>query len=426
MFHFGIDQELTNALSILLPLVLTLGGLAFAIAVDSYFGKRQKRIFLLILGLVLLLIFQNYTEALTVGGTSRILQRTLLSILGYSLRPAILLLFCYLLEPKHSLWPGWILVGLNAAIHATALFSHLCFWIDQNNAYQGGPLSKTCLVVSLILLAALFWLTIRKSRQNPGKEIWIPMVIVPLILGGVFLDNHVGYALQTVSFLTISIVISCVLYYLWLHLQMVRAQEHEQQERQRLQLMLSQIKPHFLYNALGAIEGLCDIDPKAAKAATVRFSRYLRSNLTAISEDKTVPFEQELSHARLYLELEQTRFADALQVVYDISGTDFLLPSLTLEPLVENAVRHGVRTKPNGRGTVTISTRELADCYEITVTDDGPGFDPSSLPDDGTPHIGIENVRQRLNAVGSTLTIQSEIGSGTSAIIRVRKEYEPC
>ena len=58
MFHFGIDQELTNALSILLPLVLTLGGLAFAIAVDSYFGKRQKRIFLLILGLVLLLIFE--------------------------------------------------------------------------------------------------------------------------------------------------------------------------------------------------------------------------------------------------------------------------------------------------------------------------------------------------------------------------------
>ena len=412
---FEMDQELTTTLSILLPLVLTLGGLAFAISVDLYFEKKQKRVFLLILGLVFCLIGQNYTELLTIIGSPRIQLRTFLAIFGYSLRPAILLLFFYLVEPEHRFWPGWVLVGLNAAIHCTALFSDICFCIDHNNAYQGGPLSSTCLVISALLLAALFWLTLRRSRKNPGKELWIPLIIVPLILGGVILDDHVAYSKQIVSFLTIAIVISCVLYYLWLHLQMVR-------EQLRMQLMFSQIKPHFLYNTLGSIEGLCLSDPKAASEATARFSEYLRVNLAAISKDQTIPFTQELSHTRVYLELEQTRFEDALRVVYDIPVTDFFLPPLTLEPLVENAVRHGVRMKPNGRGTVTISTRELPDCWEITVLDDGPGFDPSASPSDGKPHIGIENVRQRLERLcDGTLTIQSASGQGTSATIRLPK-----
>lgn len=426
MLEWSLYQEQVNALSVLLPLIVTVGALAFAIAVDGYFEKKQKRIFLLILGLVFLLITQNYAEMLTCAGPPQILLRTLLSILGYSLRPAILLLFFYLVEPKRNFWWGWVLVGLNAAIHLTSLFSHLCFWIDQNNAYQGGPLYCTCLVISLLLLAVLLLLTLRKSRHNPGKEIWIPLIIVPLILGGVVLDGHVDYALQIVSFLTISIVVSCVLYYLWLHLQMVRTREQELRERQRMQLMISQIKPHFLYNTLGSIEDLCLSDPAAASEAVARFSEYLRGNLAMISADKMIPFKQELAHTRLYLELEQTRFKDALQVVYDVGCTDFFLPPLTLEPLVENAVRHGVRMKPDGRGTVTVTTRETEDAYEISVLDDGPGFDPSAVPDDGKPHIGIKNVRERLAVNGCTLTIRSAGESGTIATIRIGKERKTC
>jgi sensor histidine kinase YesM len=89
---------------------------------------------------------------------------------------------------------------------------------------------------------------------------------------------------------------------------------------------------------------------------------------------------------------------------------------------VENAVRHGVRMKPDGRGTVKIFVEQKPDCYEITVQDDGPGFDATVPPADGKPHIGIHNVRTRLEDQGGSLTIHSELGTGTAATIRVPKK----
>ena len=83
--------------------------------------------------------------------------------------------------------------------------------------------------------------------------------------------------------------------------------------------------------------------------------------LDSLSTVGSIPFEKELSHTKFYLELEQIRFEYALQVEYDISCTDFTIPTLTLQPLVENAVRHGVRGNEDGRGTVIISTREYPD-----------------------------------------------------------------
>ena len=425
MLPWELNQETTYLIAILLPLMLLMIGLGFAVTVDTYLSKKQKLVFAGILLLVFCLIMQNYYEMLLARGEARVLLRTIVSICGYILRPAILLLFFYLVEPKGRYWPAWILVGLNAGIFLTATFSRLTFFIDRHNHYQAGPLHLTCLIVSLLLLAWLFCLTLRKYRQTQGREIWIPLFIVPAILISILLDSIVGSSAQPVTFLTIGIVCSCMLYYLWLHLQLVRFHVQALQERQRMQLMLSQIKPHFLYNSFGAIEGLCDRDPKAAKEAMARFSRYLRGNLTAITENSTVPFSQELSHTRVYLELEQMRFGDALQIQYEIECSDFFLPPLTLEPLVENAVRHGIREKEDGRGRVTIIAKELPDCYELSVTDDGPGFDPNVLPSDGKPHVGIANVRSRLRSVcGGVLTIQSCPGQGTSAIIRLPKKGE--
>ncbi len=145
--------------------------------------------------------------------------------------------------------------------------------------------------------------------------------------------------------------------------------------------------------------------------------------MSALSAAGLIPFEQELSHSMLYLELEQYRFEDALQVIYDIRSTDFGIPALTLEPIVENAVRHGIRSKPGGRGTVVISSLQTPDGYEVTVQDDGPGFVPGVLPDDGRNHVGIQNVRERLRSVcGGELLIRSEQGQGTSVTIRIPEQ----
>ena len=191
----------------------------------------------------------------------------------------------------------------------------------------------------------------------------------------------------------------------------------------RTEVLLSQIHPHFLYNTLGAIQSLCKTDPPTAEKAVAKFSRYLRGNMNALNQETSIPFTQELAHTRLYLELEQLRYEDALEVRYDLSCTEFQIPTLTLQPLVENAVRHGVRGKLSGRGTVTISSRECQDHYEVTVTDDGPGFDPQLEPDNGQAHIGLKNVKERLKGtVNGRLDVESSPGKGTRATIFLPKK----
>ncbi len=195
-------------------------------------------------------------------------------------------------------------------------------------------------------------------------------------------------------------------------------------KEQQYQIMMSQIQPHFLYNSLGSIQALCELEPKEAAEATSKFSRYLRGNMDSINQTAPIPFTKELEHTKLYLELEQLRFKSTMRVTYNIACTDFSVPVLTLQPIVENAVRHGVRGIKKGVGTVEISTRELPDSYEITVADNGPGFDTHApLPNDGRAHIGIENVRDRLLRVcKGELKIESVPGKGTTATITILKK----
>ena len=200
-------------------------------------------------------------------------------------------------------------------------------------------------------------------------------------------------------------------------------QQIQENSRMQTEIMLSQIQPHFLYNTLGAIQSLCKTDPPTAEKAVAKFSRYLRGNMNALNQEEPIPFTQELAHTRLYLELEQLRYEDALQVCYDLRCTEFQIPTLTLQPLAENAVRHGVRGKLSGRGTVTISTREFPGCYKIVVTEDGPGLDPQQEHSDGKTHIGLENVKERLRfTVNGQLDIDSVPGKGTSATITLPKK----
>lgn len=195
-------------------------------------------------------------------------------------------------------------------------------------------------------------------------------------------------------------------------------------QESHISIMLSQIQPHFLYNTLNSIYYLCETNPMLAKSLVNSFSEYLRNNLSTLEERGLISFETELSHIKTYLEIEKVRFEDTLEIEYDIKCVDFTLPVLTVQPIVENAVKHGT-SKKRGGGKVVISTDEDKKNYIITVSDTGCGFDPSKKKDDGKRHIGIENVRQRLlNMCGGILTIESEIGVGTSATIKIPKGEE--
>jgi sensor histidine kinase YesM len=186
--------------------------------------------------------------------------------------------------------------------------------------------------------------------------------------------------------------------------------------------MISQIQPHFLYNSLNSIAELCVVDPKRAEKATINFSRYLRGNMGALNERKTIEFEDELHHLSHYIELEKLRYGDDLQFEYDIQATDFTLPALTVQPLVENAVNHGIRYH-KAKGKVKISSFSDEDNDYVTIEDDGVGFDPAAPMSDGRKHIGIENVKHRLAVMcGGSMEIKSERGKGTLVTIRIPKE----
>ena len=199
-----------------------------------------------------------------------------------------------------------------------------------------------------------------------------------------------------------------------------QAMEMKLQESQ-ISIMLSQIQPHFLYNTLNSIYQLCETNPMRARSMVNFFAEYLRNNLSSLEEPGLISFETELSHIKTYLEIEKIRFEDSLEIEYDIKCVDFSLPVLTVQPIVENAVKHGT-SKKRGGGKVTISTDENKESHIIKVFDTGCGFDPSKPKDDGKRHVGIENVRQRLfNMCGGSLSIESEVGKGTLATIIIPK-----
>ena len=170
---------------------------------------------------------------------------------------------------------------------------------------------------------------------------------------------------------------------------------------------------------MGSIVALCDYDAQKAGELASQFAVYLRDNYAEMSEDAMIPFSTELEHIRNYLAIEQVRFP-GLQVEYDVRTDAFLLPTLTVQPLVENAVRHGISKRRGSSGTVRIASREEKDCYIIRIADDGVGFDPTEKKDE--KHIGITNAKTRLMLLcAGTLTVTSQRGQGTVCEIRIPK-----
>jgi len=188
-------------------------------------------------------------------------------------------------------------------------------------------------------------------------------------------------------------------------------------------ITFSQIKPHFLFNTLAAIIDLCYGNTEAQNAL-VSFSDYLRANMDAINQKNPISFETELMHIKHYLALEKLRFEERLQVIYNIKVTDFKIPVLSVQPIVENAVHHGLFNK-QGSGVIRIRTKETEKEYIITIVDDGVGFDTGILDNSDKAYTGIEDVRNRLESMcAGKLNISSLPGVGTRVNIIIPKGDE--
>lgn len=190
----------------------------------------------------------------------------------------------------------------------------------------------------------------------------------------------------------------------------------------RISTMISQIKPHFIYNTLGTIEQLCSVDPKQAASLVHDFSRYLRGNFSELDNPVPISFSQEIEHVMYYVSIEKVRFPD-IEVKYDLQAEDFLIPALSVQPLVENAIKHGLM-KLNHGGTVIVCSYETEENNCVSVHDNGGGFDMAQELENGK-HVGLRNIRERLKIMcDGTLEIHSSPGVGTTAVISIPKRVE--
>ena len=188
----------------------------------------------------------------------------------------------------------------------------------------------------------------------------------------------------------------------------------------RISTMMSQIRPHFIYNTLGSIEQLCNIDPQKAGELVHNFAKYLRGNFRELDNPRPILMSQEMEHVRHYISIENVRFPD-MTFLFEMNSGDFHIPALTIQPIVENAIKHGLMKLPKG-GTIHVVSYETDNHYCVSVEDDGVGFDTSELLDE-RKHVGIRNIRGRLKAmVGGTLEIESTVGVGTKVLITIPKE----
>ena len=412
-----MEQDLQSSVIVILILSVLLIGLTFVAFIDPFIKKGQRRVLLGIVIMLASLIAQNYFDFVLWHPGQSITWRKLVSIYGYIIRPIVIVMFFYLFDnKKRILYIAWGLIGVNSLIYLSATFSKLAFFITEDNSFQRGPLGYTCHIISAILLAYLFFLTIKECYNARKLESIVPIFCVVVVVIAIIMDAFVDYGMS-VSNLTISMVLSSVFCYIWLHLRFVRDHEKDLMAEQRIKIMMSQIQPHFLYNTLSTIQALCQTDPEKAFSVTDTFGKYLRQNLNSLGQSGLIPIQKEIEHARLYSEIEMVRFPN-VHVEYDVSDNDFEVPALLVQPLVENAIRHGIRIRE--KGLVTVSTRKTPEHHIIVVKDNGKGFDTNLLAGmDGT-HVGLRNVQERVEKMcGGTMTIISRIDSGTTITIRI-------
>ena len=283
--------------------------------------------------------------------------------------------------------------------------------------------SQVVLCPLLIVCAAVEW----HHREKKSRMILLSLMF---LLSAVLLDIA-GVGRSIYSHGTCTKAVFALLFVLYAagaakhvvidHQASIRAKQLEKElEDSRVATMLSQIQPHFIYNTLGTVEQLCKEQPEEASNLVHHFSLYLRGNFSELDNKAPILLSKELEHVRHYVEIEHIRFPD-MEIRFELDSEDFLLPALSVQPLVENAIKHGLMGLESG-GTFTVSSYETDMDYRISVVDDGVGFDTSILLDD-REHIGIRNIRGRIAAMcGGTLTVESAPGKGTKAVITIPKE----
>ena len=305
----------------------------------------------------------------------------------------------------------WMMFSL---LLVSTLFTDYIYYITPDGQFQRAawyPLLIVPLSVIMILnlVCLIRWKGLLSRKYYHGFLIAIIPLTVTLLVH-IFTD--------VTALIDISTVLSAVSMFGLIISEQIEQNFRQQQEiaRQRASVNVLQMRPHFIYNTMMSIYYLIAQDTDKAQKITLDFSTYLRKNFTALATDGAVPFTEELEHTRAYLAVEQTRFEDNLFVEFDTPHTRFRIPPLTLQPIVENAIKHGLDPELSPLH-IAVKTRQTKNGSEITVADTGPGFRDG---DSDSPHIALANIKERLQMMcKGTLKIDSTEDKGTTVTIFV-------
>lgn len=309
------------------------------------------------------------------------------------------------------------LFGLFVISDIVNIFTHMYF-----SAVDGIYKRATFMIISqgyqMIMLLFSFVIIVFNKKLNIREKIAFGFYCLMPLVAIIVQNNMPGYAIAYASLL-----LSVEVLFLFLNVEKnFKLEEEERRLKEAdVKIMVSQIQPHFVYNTLSSISTLIPLDPDKAQKALDDFSDYLRMNLSTLTETKLVSFEDELKHIKTYVELEKMRFNDRLNVIYDIKVSNFSVPPLSIQPLVENAIKHGILKKVEG-GTVYVKTYETDSAYVVSIVDDGVGFRMDEVDFKSNVHIGLNNVRHRIEImIKGDITFTSEVNKGTNVIVKFYK-----
>lgn len=312
---------------------------------------------------------------------------------------------------------GWGIV--TTLIYGVLLFVPDLYRIEDGVIYYNSIAYIILHIMAKFASVCALILIIRHRKVLDKHETRISIIFILLVAAFFVIDEIwevcIGHVLSAVFAVFIYVSVD-------LHKGLLLERQERELVEKKTQIMFSQMQPHFLYNVLTTISGMCEVEnAMQARDIVNRFADYFRANLDSLGSEKLISFDKELEHVKTYLWLEKVRFEEQLNVRYEITVDNFYVPSLTIQPMVENAVKHGILPKEEA-GTVTIRTCETEDEYIVSIEDDGVGFDVNDYENDGRNHIGIENVRKRLEIIcNGVCEINSEIGKGTTVSIHIPK-----
>lgn len=275
------------------------------------------------------------------------------------------------------------------------------------------------------VLIIMIWLCVSEctEKRNKEKKLLVSYSVLSIALLLEFVNAYTNF---WTSGIVIKVLFILFFIYHLLHAVVAIAGNQRESEKakelaeelknSRIVLAMSQIKTHFIFNVLTAISGMCEYDPVKADETLVQFARYLRHNIDVMQEDGLEMFSKTLEHLEDYIQLEQVRFGDKIKFVKDLKVTEFKIPSLVLQPIVENSIKHGLCQKKDG-GTIVIETWKDGTNVKIAILDDGVGYCVETEKEES---VGLRNVEFRLkNMVDGRMEIESTEGIGTKVLITI-------